>query len=614
VRRGPARRAGVLVALLVVLALGGGCASVPGSSEVTVLRRVSDAAEPTAPPGPARDAGPLETVRGWVLASGAAAERHGAARAFLTPAAAGTWDDGARPTVVTDQVDTVFADRPAGVGQAAVRIRATALGVLDPDGVFEADPRPIEFEVGLTEQNGQWRIAALPTGTIVRRSDLRANTRPVRTWFLDPQRAEPVSDPRYLPTSPARSVPTRTLQYVLGGPSASLAGAAVSALPAGSGLRSDVAITPEGAAVVDLTRTGPLDDASRRGVARQVTLTLAGIGVPRARILVDGEPLFPGTPEVGVAEALAGLPPEITRRPDLPTDPVVGGPGDSELPVLVADQGRLRLLSGEPAGGPAGRGTYRAVSAAASPGGDVALVAEDQSAAASTAEPRVRLLTGPGGSELAASGLEGRALARPSWTPDGSEVWSVVDGAAVVRAGRDGQSGPVRPLTVDASALADVGVAATPGGPGPLSALRISPDGARVALVAGGRVVVAAVARDAAGGVRLGSVAVLRADSLDQVLDVGWTRTDQLVAVGNRADRPVTLVSVDGLDLESLSSTNLTPPVTAVAARPGRPLVVADQSGTWTLPLAGDGSGGSGGDVWQAVPGFGPATMPAYPG
>ncbi|PVZ14890.1 LpqB family beta-propeller domain-containing protein [Actinomycetospora cinnamomea] len=607
------------VVLLVVLALVlGGCASVPGSSDVTVLRRVGDAAEPTAPPGPARDAGPLETVRGWVLASGAAAERHRAARAFLTPAAAGTWDDGARPSVVTDQVDTVFADRPVPVGQAAVRIRATALGVLTPEGVFEAGPRPIEFTVGLVEQNGQWRISSLPPGTIVRRSDLRANTRPVRAWFLDPQRGEPVSDPRYLGTSPARSVATRTMQFLLAGPSAALAGAAVSALPAGSGLRSDVVLTPEGTAVVDLARTGPLDEARRRGVARQVTLTLAGIGVSRVRLLVDGEPLFAATPEVTVTEALAGLPPEVARRPDLPVEPIVGGPGDSEAPVLVADQGLLRLLSGEPAGGPAGRGSYRVQSASASPQGDVAVVAEERSGGTTpSGEPRparARLLTGPSGSELADSGIEGRALARPSWTPDGSEVWSVVDGTTVVRAGREGASGPVRPLPVDASGLAAAGVTETPGSAGPLAALRLSPDGARVALVAGGRVLVAAVARDSAGGTRLSSVTALRPDSLDQVLDVGWTRTDQLVAVGNRADRPVTLVSVDGLDLDSLSSTNLTPPVTAVAARPGRPLVVADQSGTWTLPLTGDGSGGSGGDVWQAVPGFGAATVPAYPG
>ena len=249
-----------VVLLLLTLLLAAGCASVPGSSEVTVLRQVGDAAEPTAPPGPARDAGPLETVRGWVLASGATAERHRAARGFLTSATAGTWDDGASPVVVSDQVDTVFVDRPVPVGEARVRVRATALGVLTPDGVFDAGVRPVEVEVGLTEQNGQWRISSLPTGTIVRRSDLRANTRPVRTWFLDPQRASPVSDPRYLATTPARSVPTRTMQYLLAGPSESLAGAAVSALPVGTALRSDVSITPDGTAVVDLTRTGPLDD------------------------------------------------------------------------------------------------------------------------------------------------------------------------------------------------------------------------------------------------------------------------------------------------------------------------------------------------------------------
>ena len=600
-----------VVLLLLTLLLAAGCASVPGSSEVTVLRQVGDAAEPTAPPGPARDAGPLETVRGWVLASGATAERHRAARGFLTSATAGTWDDGASPVIVSDQVDTVFVDRPVPVGEARVRVRATALGVLTPDGVFDAGVRPVEVEVGLTEQNGQWRISSLPTGTIVRRSDLRANTRPVRTWFLDPQRASPVSDPRYLATTPARSVPTRTLQYLLAGPSESLAGAAVSALPVGTALRSDVSITPEGTAVVDLTRTGPLDDRRRREVAQQVTLTLAGIGVPRVELLVDGEPLLPGVPEVDIAAALAGLPPEVARRPDLPVDPVVGGPGESDVPVLVADDGRLRLLSGEPAGGPAGRGTYRAASASASADGDVALVAQD-GASADPAVPRMRLLTGAGGSELAASGIEARSLARPSWTPDSSEVWSVADGATVVRATRAGPPGAVRPLPVDASGLVAAGVTAAPGALGPLSALRISPDGARVALVSGGRVLVAAIARDGAGNARLGSVAALRPESLDQVLDVGWTRTDQIVAVGNRADRPVTLVSVDGLDLESLSTTNITPPVTAVAARPGRPLVVADQGGTWTLPLGGDS--GSGTDVWHAVPGFGASTVPAYPG
>ena len=100
---------------LVVLVLAG-CATVPGSSDVTVLRRVGDPAEPSAPPGPARGAGPLELVRGWIVASGATAERHSAARAFLSPPAAGSWDDGSSPTVVSDRVDTVFSQ-----GSGAVR-------------------------------------------------------------------------------------------------------------------------------------------------------------------------------------------------------------------------------------------------------------------------------------------------------------------------------------------------------------------------------------------------------------------------------------------------------------------------------------------------------------
>ena len=89
-------------------------------------------------------------------------------------------------------------------------------------------------------------------------------------------------------------------------------------------------------------------------------------------------------------------------------------------------------------------------------------------------------------------------------------------------------------------------------------------------------------------------------------------RSADLQARLQLAPRDRALVSVDGLDLESLSTTNITPPVTAVAARPGRPLVVADQGGTWTLPLGGES--GSGTDVWQAVPGFGASTVPAYPG
>lgn len=629
----------LVASLLALLALVTGCATVPGSSDVHVLRRVGDAAEPSAPPGPVRGAGPLETVRGWVVASGATAQRHEAARAFLTPQAAGGWDDGAAATVVSDQVDTVFAGTagPAQPGQSAVRVRANRLGILSPEGAFVPQPGQVDEVVQMVSANGQWRIAELPGGTLVRRSDLRANTRPLRAWFVDAVRGTPVAERRYLATSPARSVAGRAVQLLLAGPSSALSGAAVNALPPGAGLATPTTVTNDGNPVVDLTRVGALDDTRRRQIAEQVCLTLAGVGVMRVRLLVDGVPLLGDRPDVSLAEVLGSLPPGTASTPDLPVDTSAAPPAapPASPPLLVVD-GRVRALSGDPVDGPAGSGTYDVRTAAAGDAGRVLAVVAGPGRGASSVSspaplapplpapglppappppPRLRLLAGPAGAELAPTGVEGTAIGQPTWTPGGREVWTVVDGNRVARAvraaGPDASSGggsnaapPLQAAPLDAAAL--TGAA----GPAPVTALALSPDGVRVAAVAGGRVLVGAVARDGAGDARIGSVEVLRPDALTGVLDVAWSRTDQLLAVGTRADRPVSTVTVDGLDLDAGPTTNLTPPVTAVAAYPGRSPVVVDASGTWMLPADSTDPGA----VWHSVPGAGPGAVPGYPG
>ena len=163
----------------------------------------------------------------------------------------------------------------------------------------------------------------LPPGTIVRRTDLRANTRPVRIWFLAAVGGAPVGETRYLATSPARSVPARVLDELFSGPSDGLRGAALSALPPGVLLSSAIGTTSEGVTTVDLTRVGPvaaLDEGRRTEIAQQVVLTLAGVGVDRVRLTVDGAPLLDGRPDLGVADVLAGLPPTVRDRQDLPSD------------------------------------------------------------------------------------------------------------------------------------------------------------------------------------------------------------------------------------------------------------------------------------------------------
>jgi len=99
----------VLPVLLAVLAvLLAGCASVPGDSSVQVLRKVTEGDPPELPAGPVDGTNPLDLVRGFVYASGSTVDRHGAARRFLTPDAAASWDDGAALTVLTEQFDTVY--------------------------------------------------------------------------------------------------------------------------------------------------------------------------------------------------------------------------------------------------------------------------------------------------------------------------------------------------------------------------------------------------------------------------------------------------------------------------------------------------------------------------
>ncbi|MEJ2871195.1 LpqB family beta-propeller domain-containing protein [Actinomycetospora sp. OC33-EN08] len=597
------RRTGLVAVLALVALLLAGCATVPGSSDVSVLRRVGDPAEPSAPPGPARGAGPLEIVRGWILASGATAERHSAARAFLTPAAAGGWDDGASPTVVSDRVDTVFVQGNGRSEEAVVRIRADKLGTLRPDGAFVAAPGLVDLTVNLTATNGVWRISGLPPGTIVRRADLRANTRPVRIWFLASVGGAPVGETRYLATSPARSVSSRVLDELLSGPSDDLRGAALSALPPGALLRSAVGTTPDGATTVDLTRVGPVDslDAGRRAeIAQQIVLTLAGVGVDRVALTVDGAPLLAGRGELGVADVLAGLPPTVRERRDLPSDGPAAAAPAAPAPAVVVTGGRVLTVPEDLTDTRATTpdlvtGVDDARSASLAPDGrDVAVVGYENGV--------MRLFVGRSGAAVTPTGIVGRVVTRPSWTPDGAEVWTVVDGVPVRAIRPPGPGGTLTPVALDTAQLTGLGPPAT---------LRLSPDGTKVALVADGRVVIATVVRDPGGGARLGPVRVLRpgpvGEALGGVLDVAWAQTDRLVAVGTAPGLPVQIASVDGLELDSPTTTNLTPPVTAVAAASERPVLVVDQGGLWSLPPTG-------GDVWSSVPGGANSSVPSYPG
>lgn len=576
----------VLVAgCAVVLALATGCASVPDSSPVQVLKQIAEGDAPPLPPGPVDGADPAEIVRGFVNASGSSSDRHGAARRFLAPEAAG-WDDDEQLTVLDGQLDTVPARdaAPPVSGATTIRIRGTAIGRVTAAGAFEPDEAPVQIDVGMVQRAGQWRIGSLPDGVVVPLGVFGANFRAVKVYFVDPVRRTAVADLRYLPAVPARAQTARVMELLLDGPSDALRGAAATQFGPDARLRSNVAASPDGALVVDLTQIGELDDPGRRLLAAQVMLSLAEVNVSRVRLLLDGEPLLSTGADV-TRDGIADLDGEV--RPS------------ADVPGLVVAGGRLRQLTGPEPGaalpGPVGNGAFDVESAASTGDGQrLAVVVREG--------PRRRLLLG-GGPDGGVNPIElvAGSMTRPSWTPTGAEVWTVLDGAVVTRvlpAGADGPGVPPRTVPVDAAGLAALG---------PITDLRLSRDGLRVAVVVGRALHTAVVARSVDGEVAIRNVRRVRPVGLGEVVGADWRAADSVVVITREVARPVVQVSADGLSLLGVPGTNLTPPMRSVAAGPSRPLIVTDAGGVWSF---------TGGDqvAWRAVLGGTPDAVPLYPG
>ena len=571
----PSRSAMLLSALLSAVAVLAGCASVPSSSSVEPLHRMSNGYGPATPPGPGDDVSPLDVVTGFINASASPDNRHAAARRFLTPDSR-NWDDTRSLTVLAEPLSSSVS-RDDDADRSTVRLHAAEIGRLDPDGSFQQDQTTVDLNYRVAKVNGQWRVDAPPPGIVVPRSQLLADYKAVKLYFVDPTNHTPVADRRYLAANPGQTMPSRVMDGLLAGPSGVLAGAAVNGLPRTARLRSNVAPGPNGSVTVDLTELGDLDDARRREIAEQVVLSMAEVNVSEVTLLADGAPLIPGHQNL---------------TPDYFT---AGNEGDAPLadvPGLVVVEGKARTLTnttvGAPVAGPAGAGEYALSSATMSPDG--------QRLAAVNRLAGRELRAGAVGGPLPSTGVRAEALSAPTWTPDSSEVWTVQDSATVTRVVFD-QTGRTNVEPVGAAALTAIG---------PIDDLRLSRDGARVAAVVGGHLVVGAVIRSPSDVVRIGNVRVLRPVELTTLTSVAWMADDQLAVAGRKSGVTVGIVSVDGLDLRPLPWNNLAPPVNSIAAAPGRPLLVTDQNGLWSFGIDEVSS-------WRQVAG-GATAVADYPG
>ncbi|MEI4272098.1 LpqB family beta-propeller domain-containing protein [Klenkia sp. LSe6-5] len=562
-RRGLAGPARVLVGLLAVLLTG--CTTVPTSSAPVEITQVADPPDDIGvealPPVPG--ASPEEVVRGFVDAMASTTRNHPVARQFLTTDAAASWSD-------TDGVTVISADyAPVAVDDGAVSVTAGLVGKVDGQGVFTVGAGQVySYTFGVVQEDGEWRIADPPDGLVQLEPDFSRTYDAVNAYFLDPTSTRVVPDPRFLVSGESRA--TALVDRLLAGPSTSLTAGVLNPLD-GAELRSNVQVRQQ-VATVDLTGLPDGAADALTVLCAQLVWSLDQLDDVRAvRVEVDGQPVgVPGVPAVQTVDDWASFDPDAV--PAVSVAHYVSG-------------GALRVVTGEPAPGPAGTGEYGLTSAAITADARTNELGTTVGVAGGTT-----LLVGAYGGALVPV-LTAGGFTPPTTAATRPEVWTVRDGTEVIRIPSTGT-----PQTVNATTLPGLGSARV---------FQLSPDGVRAAVVVdgadGGQLLVGTVVRaeDQVAVRDLRSVA----PQLSQVVDVAWRTASSLVVLAGAQDEGGTApyeVGVDGWGLSPLSTTGLPGQPTAVGAAPSRPpLVVAGGTlwqrvaGVWTTlvrgqdPLAG---------------------------
>jgi hypothetical protein len=186
-------------------------------------------------------------------------------------------------------------------------------------------------------------------------------------------------------------------------------------------------------------------------------------------------------------------------------------------------------------------------------------------------EVRTGRLRGPFGDPV----LQGAGLTSLSWGPGEQGLWVLETGtAASVWLLPGGDGGPPQRVPVQ-----------TPQDAGPLSALKVSRDGARIALVLGGRLHVGRV-EPVGGRWRVGEVTLVESE-LVGVTDVAWRSGTSLVALGAFEEDGQLFpaeVAVDGSSSAVVQRPLVGAVAKEIAAAPRQPLVVsADVDGQLQL-------------------------------
>jgi hypothetical protein len=582
----------LLAALSLLVLVLSGCAGVPSSSAPQAIGTVDRPAPPSLPkPTPGMD--PDVLLREFLKATADPANRHLAARQFLTESASRAWDDAGSSLLI----DNVVFVETRGPDRVSVNMRADILGSLSDMGVFETgegalpDPGPID----LVKTPGGWRIDKLPNGVFLDWQQFQSTYKRNTLYFADPTGKTVVPDPRYVAVSDPDQLATELVSKLIIGPRPEMVNTVRNLLGPPLKLRGPVTRADGGktgvgrgygGARIDLENLQTTDPHTRQLVAAQIIWTLSRAGVNGPYVInADGAALDDRFTDGWQTSDVAA------------TDPGAFEGAAAGLHALVG--GSLVALDGQRAprvAGAFGQMPSQTAAAVSRSGQEVASIVTLRPGAPDVASS---LWVGPLGGN-ATQAMDGRTLSRPSWSLDDA-VWVVVDGINIVRVIQDASGQPAR-IPVDSAPV-------SMRFPGVITELQLSRDATRAAMVIDGRVILASIEQNPGGGFVLTYPRRLGFGLGNTAVSLSWRTGDDIVVSRTDPQHPVSYVNLDGVNSDG-PSRNLLMPVTTVAANPST-VYVADQRGVLQL----SGSSADNDPAWAEVrPLMAAGALPVLPG
>ncbi len=580
----------LLAALLVA-----GCSGIPGGGPVQDVSKPTDQVNPQAPVTPDAGMTPEAIVRGFIYAAarislaGSRASAYAAPSQYLTARAAQTWQS--KPSSVVVLPDQFRID-PSPTDPTALTIFAPIQGRLDPDKAYHLS-YGIDYKVTvhLVKDNGQWRIADPPAELLIRHVDF-SSVFSVRTlYFLNADQSVVVPDRRYLINGGTPDNKVRTLiNLLLQGPAGVLDGAAQSELTGGS-LRTNPTTDASGVTVVDLKGIDLPTTTDRNALAAQIVWTLSP-DAGQISINVNGAPLDSHL-LVYTASTVESFSP----------DRVPGTGAVASDPYFINDTGGVvDLLTKKALFGGVGTGSQYVVSAAMSAAtGTLAAVSNVRNTQGGTGQ---QLLIGrPLAFQQSVPALQATTLTQPSFSRSGDEVWVVQNGGGKnpeiyqVSTSRTSSAGTGSGTgTASRAKVGSTGLA----GKGQVTAFVLSPDGVRVAVVAGGKLYIGAIAgplngaktgttnsasTDDPNALTVTNLQELRGD-LASVGPVAFQSANELMVVSASLPgyRSIKELKVDGSDLTQVTTDSQYGDVTSLAVSAVNSTATAPTDSSQTAP------------------------------